>query len=143
MARIGQQVSIVFEGRRADGTVFDESAEGEPLSFVIGNAEVFPKVEEAVKEMELGEERTIYLSKEDAYGTYKTELIEQVPQYVFPKSFELKEGMTLKRQRKDRPFDSIARVLKIEDGMIYLDFNHPLADEDLVYTITLVDVQGE
>jgi peptidylprolyl isomerase len=143
MAQFGQRAYIVFEGRKADGAVFDESSDEDPLSFILGNAEVFPKIEEAVLEMTVGESRTVFLAQEDAYGTFRPELIEKVPLYVLPRSYELEKGMVIRINRDDQPFSSIARVIDVAEGMVHLDFNHPLAGEEFTYTITLIDVRDE
>ena len=60
------RVAIEYTGRLADGTVFDESPEGETVEFPVGN--VVPGFRDAILDMRPGETRTVYLSPDLAYG---------------------------------------------------------------------------
>ncbi|MDT0632563.1 FKBP-type peptidyl-prolyl cis-trans isomerase [Rubrivirga sp. S365] len=59
-------VSVDYTGRLADGTVFDQSPEGQPVQFPVGN--VVPGFRDAILDMRPGETRTVYLPPDLAYG---------------------------------------------------------------------------
>ena len=59
-------VAIEYTGRLADGTVFDESPEGETVEFPVGN--VVPGFRDAILDMRPGETRTVFLPPDLAYG---------------------------------------------------------------------------
>ena len=59
------RVRIRYEGRYADGEVFDASGD-EPAELPVGG--VVPGFREALLDMKVGESRTVYLSPELAYG---------------------------------------------------------------------------
>jgi peptidylprolyl isomerase len=141
MGKYRQCAHIYYEGSRVDGEVFDSNAGEEPLSFVIGNAEVFPKIENAVMGMSIGEKRTVFIPREDAYGPVRQELIQEIPLYALPNGFLLEEGMTIRLAGNNASYPPIAQVVRIKSGKACLDLNHPLAGEDLVYTITLVGLE--
>ena len=60
------RVSVDYTGRLADGTVFDQSPDGEPVEFAVG--QVLPGFRDAIPDMRPGETRTIYLPPDLAYG---------------------------------------------------------------------------
>ncbi len=62
----GDQVRIRYVGKLADGTVFDQSPEGEPVTLPV--AAVVPGFAEALKAMKPGETRTVWLPPNLAYG---------------------------------------------------------------------------
>jgi FKBP-type peptidyl-prolyl cis-trans isomerase 2 len=141
MGKFGQRAVITYEGRRSDGEVFDSSQNNGSLSVVLGNADVFPKVERALMEMMVGETRSLDICHEDAYGKFLPEMVREIPLYAMPNSHKLREGMTIRVTSDDIPVPSYAYVKTIAKGKVLLDFNHPLAGEDLSYTITLVSIE--
>lgn len=64
-------VTVHYEGKLVDGTVFDSSFKrGEPFSFVLGKGEVIRGWDEGLKLLSKGEKTTLVLSPEYAYGEY-------------------------------------------------------------------------
>lgn len=137
MAEIGEKVSVDFIGRLNDGSQFSNSyLVGEPFEFVIGSRQMLPAFEKAVMDMAPGEEKTITIPAEEAYGSYDESLIERVPIDSVPQASQLPIG-------KYVVFSSLAgdirvKVLKIEDDTVFFDHNHELAGEDLTFDIKLV-----
>ena len=66
----GDVISLHYTGSLDDGTVFDTSEQGSPLSFTVGAGEVIPGFEEGVRGMEIGETREFNIPPENAYGEY-------------------------------------------------------------------------
>jgi FKBP-type peptidyl-prolyl cis-trans isomerase 2 len=135
-------ISFLYRGRLPDGTVFDDSAD-EPHEIVTGRAHVMPVLEEALLEMEVGEERTLEIAAKDAYGEYDEEGVQKVPTYRIPNGENMPEGETIlwTSPRNSRPIP--VRVAKIVNQVAYLDFNHPLAGKDIVYWVKVTGRKDE
>jgi len=58
----GQEVTVNYEGRLEDGTVFDRSStRGEPLKFYIGTGQVIKGWDIGIMSMKLGEKADIII----------------------------------------------------------------------------------
>jgi FKBP-type peptidyl-prolyl cis-trans isomerase 2 len=139
----GSKVTLDYEGRLEDGTIFDTSKHGDhshPLEFEAGSGQVIKGFDEAVVGMKKGEEKEFEIAKEDAYGEYNEELKRDIPRSVLPKDKEPKAGMTLVMQAPNGQ-QIPARIDSVDGEKVVLDLNHPLAGKKLIFKIKIVDVQ--
>ena len=139
-AQPGDTVRLHYTGRLRDGSVFDSSAGGEPLSFTLGAGDVIPGFDRGVTGMAEGDERTIEIPAEEAYGEYRDDLAVQVDRRQLPPGLEPEVGQRLQVGMEDGGVLEVV-VTEVGDEAVTLDANHPLAGEDLVFDIALVEVQ--
>ena len=65
----GQEVTVNYEGRLEDGSIFDRSSDrGEPLKFYIGTGQVIKGWDIGISTMKLGEKADLIIKPEYAYG---------------------------------------------------------------------------
>ena len=134
----GSKVKVHYTGKLNDGTVFDTSKEREPLEFTVGQGQVIPGFEDAVKGMETGDCKNVTLDCEQAYGQRRQDMILDVPKDKFPAEIPAKEGQQLMlRHPEGQEFPAF--IVEIKDEVITLDANHPLAGEDLNFEIELLN----
>jgi peptidylprolyl isomerase len=138
----GDHVRFLYRGSLANGEEFDLCLE-EPHEIVLGRHQIFWPLEQALMEMSLGEERTIEVPTEDAYGVYQEEAIQKVDLSLIPNGQNMLEGELIlwENPRTAQPIP--AKVLKIDDPVVTLDFNHPLVDQNLVYWVKLVGISSD
>lgn len=137
----GSTVKVAYTGRLKDGTVFDSSEGREPLEFVVGSGQVIPGFDEAVEGMQVGEKKTIEIACENAYGPHFDEGVMTVSRNDFPKGMDPKVGDRLQATQPDGR-SMILSVTNTDDESVTLDANHPLAGEDLIFEIELLDVRS-
>ena len=133
-----QVVSIEYEVRDGD-TVVDSNVGGAPLVFMFGRGQIIPGLENGLQNMAVGEKADILVKPADAYGEYNAEATQEVPREQFA-GIELVEGMTLYGQGEDGGTVQVI-VKEIKDDSVVIDFNHPLAGKDLMFTVTLSSVR--
>ncbi len=140
-AKEGDTVRIHYTGRLKDGKVFDSSVDREPLEFTIGEGKIIPGVEQGVIGMAPGESKTVNVLPDQAYGPHRPELVATIEKNEFPENVILQEGKIL---QFSQPTGQIfrARIVKVTDVDVTLDANHPLAGEDLIFEIELVEIVG-
>ena len=133
-------VKVHYTGRLADGTMFDQSPDDRPLLFILGGKEVITGFDEAVEGMYQGESKTVTIPCEKAYGPSKPELVEEVDRGLIGKDVALTVGGQLEITNQD---GSTFRVMvrAVSDDRVTLDANHPLAGQDLVFDIKLLEVR--
>jgi peptidylprolyl isomerase len=138
-AKQGDTVKVHYTGKFDSGEVFDSSQGREPVQFTIGKGEVIPGFENAVVGMEAGDEKTIHIPSDQAYGERIEELVQDIPRDTFAEDMELKTGQGLQIRTKDGK--AMLVVIKaISDDAVTLDGNHPLAGKDLNFDIKLVEI---
>ncbi len=91
----GDKVKVEYVGKFPDGEIFDKSEGRGPLEFVAGAGQMIKGFDKAVIGMKLGEEKTVTLSPEDAYGTLEDSPIIVVPISQIQVDGNLVEGQTL------------------------------------------------
>ncbi len=135
----GDTIKIHYTGKLDDGTTFDSSIDTDPLEFTVGEHEVIPGMEDAVIGMEPGDEKTITIPSDEAYGPYHEEMVVTVDRKEFPEEMEIEVDQQLSVMLEDEQ-SIIVTVTDITDDAVTLDANHPLAGEDLTFDIQLVEI---
>lgn len=140
MSNEGKKVKAHYTGTLDDGTKFDSSLDrGEPIEFTCMAGQMIPGFDEAVRDMEVGEKKTVHIPAAQAYGEYDESLIQKVPADQIPNSDQLPIGQTIYMMGQNgQPFPVFVKA--IEDGIVTFDMNHELAGKDLNFEIELVEV---
>ena len=140
MSNEGKKVKTHYTGTLDDGTTFDSSHDrGEPIEFTCAAGQMIPGFDAAVKDMEVGETKTVKIPAVEAYGEYNPGMIQEVNIAQIPDGDKLPVGETIYMQGPNgQPFPVF--VKSIEDNVVTFDMNHELAGKDLTFEITLVEV---
>jgi peptidylprolyl isomerase len=134
----GDTVKVHYRGTLADGTEFDTSEGSDPLEFTVGAGEVIPGFDSAVQDMsEVGDKKTVTIPVDEAYGERVEEATQQVPLEAFPERPQV--GWVVELTTPEGQHVQ-AVVAEVGEMTATIDFNHPLAGEDLTFEIELVDI---
>ena len=134
----GSKVTLHYTGTLDDGSVFDSSEGRDPLTFTVGQHEVIRGFEEGVEGLNAGEEKTIDITPEHGYGPKHEQMVQKVPKELF-KDFSPEKGQQIGLMSKEGQ-QMMATVLDVDDKMVTLDLNHPLAGKNLTFEIKLVEI---
>ena len=135
----GHRIRVHYTGKLTDGSVFDSSKGKEPLEFVVGAGQMIPGFDAGVVGMEIGEERTLTLPPEEAYGFRDEEMVFSFPRSMLPKGYSPVIGEML-RMTSNEGAPLRVTIRKVEGEQVLLDANHFLAGESLIFTVKLVDI---
>ena len=137
----GDKVKVHYHGRLTDGQTFDKSEGREPLEFEVGSGMVIKGFDDGVTGMSVGDKKTINIPFNEAYGPKNPDMIIDMPKDRFPKDIELEIGMPLAMSDgQGQQFEVIVTQLKEES--VVLDANHPLAGQDLIFDLELIEIVG-
>ncbi|NTV14872.1 MAG: peptidylprolyl isomerase [Desulfobulbaceae bacterium] len=141
-AQTGDQITLIYDGILANGEIFESSTDTGPLDFVIGDGSVLPAFEAAVLGMKPGEIKTIKVPPQGAYGTRDEELVQTVSRSNINTQAELAPGVVvgMALERDGQSVQVPAMVTVVADDQITVDFNHPLAGQELFYRITVQSI---
>lgn len=139
-AQDGQTVLVHYRGTLADGSEFDSSRDRAPLQFTVGTGEVIPGFDEAVRGLEVGESKTVTIPAAQAYGEASDEATREFPLDAFPQTPEVGWMVELEADDGQR---LPATIVEVTEDHATLDFNHPLAGQDLTFEIELVSIEPE
>jgi len=137
----GQTVSVHYVGTFDDGTEFDSSrVREEAVSFEVGSGELISGFDAALSGMKIGEVKKVKVEPKEAYGEINPENFQTVPQTNFPNGFEFEVDNMVRGQDAEGQ-SVIARIDKVNEDTVILDFNHPLAGKNLNFEIELLNVE--
>ncbi len=133
-------VGIEYEVKEAGTTaVVDSNKGGEALEFIIGKGQIIPGLETALVGMSKDESGDIMVSAADAYGEVNLEAKQVLPIDQF-EGVDLIEGMSLYGQGEDGQSVQVT-VTAFDDKEVNIDFNHPLAGKDLMFSVTVLSAR--
>jgi FKBP-type peptidyl-prolyl cis-trans isomerase SlyD len=134
----GTVVTLGYELKDCDGRSLDDpDAE---MAYLHGFGGIFPKVEEALQGKRVGQEVSVTLEPEDAFGEYEAELLRVEERERFPETLEV--GMRFEGVPGEGEEDAlIYTVTDITPEKVVVDGNHPLAGERLWFKCTVKDIR--
>jgi peptidylprolyl isomerase len=140
-AKKGDKVKVHYHGKLTNGETFDASAGREPLEFEVGSGMVIKGFDEGVTGMTVGEKKTINIPFDEAYGSRNPDMVIEMPKDKFPKDLDIEVGMPLGMSDPQGQQFQVT-IVEIKDDVVLLDANHPLAGQDLVFDLELVEIVG-
>jgi peptidylprolyl isomerase len=145
----GDYVLIDYTGTFEDGAVFDttikkkaieagifcEGKEYTPLFFKAGLGQIIKGIDSGVLGMKEGEEKTLKIPPENAYGPHKEYLVQAIPLSRLGLEVPPKVGKKI-----ITPAGSEVKVLNSTETHVTLDFNHELAGKTLILEIKVLSI---
>jgi len=129
-------VKVHYTGRLKNNEVFDTSLDREPLDAKLGQGQLIPGFEQALHGMTKGDKKTVTIPADEAYGPVSQDRIQEVEKEYVPEN--VTEGQSLTAQTPEGPINVVVREIK--EKTVVLDGNHPLAGQDLIFDLELVEV---
>lgn len=135
-------MKVHYRGSLDSGQIFDSSHDREPLEFTLGEGRVIAGFEDAVIGMSLGEEKSIRIPCDKAYGPRREDMVAVFNSGQFPENLPPAVGQILQLKREDGMLIQVM-VTDITGDQVTLDANHPLAGQDLIFDLKLVEIAAE
>jgi len=135
-----QVVSINYTLKDDAGAVIDQSAAGEPLTYLHGHGNLIPGLERELAGKNTGDRLQVKITPADGYGEYDRALVQKVPRRALKGLADVRVGMRLQAQTADgaRP----VTVTQLTGDMVTLDGNHPLAGKNLNFDVEVTHVRA-
>ncbi|SFD99105.1 peptidylprolyl isomerase [Nitrosomonas sp. Nm166] len=131
-------VSLNYELSDATGNILEQT--DTPISYLHGGyGGIFPLVEEALHEKEIGYSCSVSMEPEDTFGEYDAELIRVEPRSSFPDNVAV--GMHFEGGAEGSDDVIIYKVTDVTDDTVVVDGNHPFAGMTLNFICTVTAVR--
>ena len=131
-------VTLTFKVADLTGRLLEQSRE--PIAYLHGGYDnTLPGIERALEGKAAGDQVTVQLQPEDAFGVRDEALVRTIPKSDFPPG--VKVGGQLEG-RSDDGEPHVFHVMKIKGDTVHLDGNHPLAGKALKFVLKVTGVRA-
>lgn len=136
----GPEAGAVFETTDVDVAlaegIYHDQRDFKPLEFRIGEGHVIPGLDEAVQGMDQGEEQTVVLEPEEAYGAVDESAIGAVPRDEIE---DRSDATAAVGEFVESENGEYGWVTSVDEETVTVDFNHELAGERVEFEIRLLE----
>jgi len=142
---IGISYQLKADNGETEMQPWENVPENAPFLFLVGSDSVFPKFEEALLGKAVGDNFSVFIDFDNAYGDYFDERKTIIPKSNFKQ--EGKKNQELLRVGKVIPMQDDkgnqikGEIVKIDYLGVHMDFNPPLAGYDLFFEGQIVSIR--
>jgi peptidylprolyl isomerase len=140
VAMKGDNVSIYYTLMNENGTVISTNFNGTPVEVTVGDPESIKGLSDAIVGMGVNQKKTVIIPYDKAYGPYRSDLIRVVNRTGLIANTSFIEGNYFTIHRKTDNASSMVRILTITPSTVTWDENHPLAGQNLTFTVQVVSL---
>nr|WP_216652937.1 FKBP-type peptidyl-prolyl cis-trans isomerase [Vibrio aestuarianus] len=134
-------VTLHFTIKLKDGSVADSTHNmGKPAKLVIGDGSLSENFEQCLFNLSAGESKSIELSAEDAFGLPNPDNIHYMDRAKFVGDAEVEVGTIMAFSGRDG-MEIPGIITAIAGDSVTVDFNHPLAGQDVIFDVEILSVE--
>jgi len=139
MVKNGVVVSMEYT-LHVDDREVGSSKGKDPLEFIAGHGNIISGLEREMIGMKVGESKDVVVPPKEGYGELDEKAVMEVPLKRFPKDMKVAKGLEL-TVKDEKGQSRYARVDKVADESARLNFNHPLAGNELHFKVRVVNLR--
>ncbi|NRB40367.1 MAG: peptidylprolyl isomerase [Pseudomonadales bacterium] len=134
-------IAINYTLTNATGEVLDQTGEDQPMEYLHGADNIIPGLENALTGKTTGDKVDVTVEPEDGYGAHEPQMVQQVSAEMFQGVDKIETGMTFQSAGPDGE-PMMIMVTAVEDEMVTIDGNHPLAGQTLNFAVEIIGVRA-
>ncbi|PCJ87748.1 MAG: peptidylprolyl isomerase [Thiotrichaceae bacterium] len=135
------QVLMHYSITLTNGSTIESSFDDEPVGISMGQGDVTDGMELAIFGLKEGDEQTLTLTPEQGFGLRDEDNIHDMPLSDFPEELSPAVGLSYSFESPDGE-EIPGTVISLKDNDAEIDFNHPLAGQEIVFTVTILGVNN-
>lgn len=135
----GKTVIIDYTLSLKNGDVIETTQDDEPVTYVQGTGELIDGLEQAVAGLEKGAKKDIVLPVAHAFGAHDPEALLEIPKTDLPPESLVPETVLHASGPKGQTING--KVVEVKVSTVLVDFNHPLAGQELHCVVHVIDVR--
>jgi FKBP-type peptidyl-prolyl cis-trans isomerase SlyD len=140
-------VALKYELRvnAKDGNLVEKVENDRPLEFIYGIGNMLKDFESNLSGLKVGDSFDFSISAENAYGTVNNDMVVNLPKNIFMIDGKVDETLLVIGKivpMRDQQGNHLnGKIIEIVDDFVKMDFNHPLAGDDLYFTGEILNVR--
>lgn len=140
-------VTLSYELRinGTDGEVVEKTDAASPLEFVFGAGKMLEMFENKLEGFKKGDAFDFELKATEAYGEVNPSAVVEIPKNIFEVEGKIDEELLTEGNQvpmQDAHGNRLMGiVLEVTDEKVKMDFNHPLAGDNLFFKGEIVDIR--
>ena len=132
-------VTIFYRLGLPNGDVLEDNFDDEPMTVQLGRGEMAEGLELALIGLREGDEETIDIGPDLAFGYVDENLVRSIPRIEFDPELELEPGLIIEFATEDG--DTLpGTILDFNEDEVSVDLNHPLAGQSLTFSVEIVGI---
>jgi len=142
MIERNSRVTLYYRLGLTDDHLLEENFDAEPMTVTLGRGEMAEGLELALIGLCAGDEQTIDIGPDLAFGFVDETLFRALPRAQFDPDLELEPGLIIEFANEDG--DTLpGTILSFDDHQVQVDLNHPLAGQTVRYSVKIVAVDND
>lgn len=135
------EVTLHFAIALCDGTVITTTFDDDPVTLTMGTGNLTENLEKTLYGLKPGEKQSLILEAENAFGSRDEEKAYFMPRSSFPSDMELEPELVISFATPAG--DELAGIVQeLDEEQVKVDFNHPLAGHDIVFTVQVISIKN-
>ena len=134
-------VTLYYRLGLPNGDVLEENFDDEPMTVQLGQGEMAEGLELALIGLREGQEDTVDIMPELAFGQVDENLFRSIPRVEFDPEIELEPGLIIEFAT-DSGETLPGTIVEISDDEVRVDLNHPLAGQTVRYSVRIVSIDN-
>ena len=135
------RVTLHYRLGLTDDSVLEDNFDDDPMTVELGRGEMAEGLELALLGLREGEEQTIDIGPDLAFGYVDETLFRAIPRAEFDPELELEPGLIIEFATEDGE-TLPGTILEFDENEVKVDLNHPLAGQTVRYSVRIVSVDN-
>ncbi|MDH3221310.1 MAG: FKBP-type peptidyl-prolyl cis-trans isomerase [Gammaproteobacteria bacterium] len=135
------RVTLHYRLGSTDDRVLEDNFDEEPMTVDLGQGAMAEGLELALIGLRPGDEQTIDIGPDLAFGHVDETLFRALPRAEFDPGFELEPGLIIEFATETG--DTLpGTIIDFDDQVVHIDLNHPLAGQTVRYSVRIIAVEN-
>jgi len=136
------RVTLYYRLGLTDDDILEDNFDDEPMTVILGRGEMAEGLELALIGLSSGDEQTIDIGPDLAFGFVDETLFRSLLRVEFDPEIELEPGLIIEFANEDG--DTLpGTILDFNEDEVRIDLNHPLAGQTVRYSVKIVAVDND
>ncbi len=135
----GSRVTLHFSLSDAEGNETVSTFGEEPATITLGDGSLSEGLELALYGLTEGAAQTLQLSPEQAFGHREESRVQTLLRSEFPEGIDPEPGLLIAFETNSGE-ELAGLVLEVEEQQVSVDFNHPLAGQEVIFRVKILDI---